>query len=110
MSAPSSGISGFDVARYTRQIERDFSGHVQVCLNLPVREVRGTAFTVRLSFVRRTGRATDSHYERGVTGVWPSHSARTFFGLLLRLHIELDKLLSEEKAVAERWVQDRFAD
>lgn len=108
MSAPQSSISAFDVARYAKQLERDFSGSTLVSLSLPVREVGGAAFNVRLSFVRLTGGSAGGHYERGVSGVWPSHTARTYFGLLFRLYVELDKLLSEELREAERRTQGRL--
>jgi len=92
-----SGVSWFDVGHYLRDIARTHHGFTGIVIDLPVRELNGTAICVRVRF-RRAGVGRDGwEHERGVSSGFPTREAATLSGLALRLCIELDKQLSEEE-------------
>lgn len=107
-SRANGGLSAFDVERYVRQLQREYSGICGFDIGVPVRQVNGRALTVRCWFRRGGGNSGGGPYERGVSSAWPTNECKTFTGLLFRLVIELDKKLSDEAEQLKRATKDRL--
>jgi hypothetical protein len=102
------GVSIFDVRAYFRDIGRNHFGRVSAHITLPVRDVPGVAVDVTVRFMGGVGALGGSTYERGVSGGFPCSQSRTLAGLLLRLALELDQKLTEERDTAKRTRQGRL--
>lgn len=102
------GLSAFDAGDYARRIEREFHCRVKFVWTLPMREGTRTAFDVRICATGAGASAAGHTWERGYSLPWPTGQCRTISGLLFRLCVELDKLLSEEKRAAERATNGRL--
>jgi hypothetical protein len=103
-----SGLSIYDVRAYFIDIGRNHFGRVSARITLPVRDVFGVAVDVTVSFLGGVGAVGGNAYERGVSGRFPCKESKTLAGLLIRLAIELDQKLTEERDTAKRTRQGRL--
>lgn len=105
----SQGITAFDVSAEMRAMQRQYNGVIRFHIDLPVREVRGVAFVMRVSITRRNQGRSDAVWERGESLNWPTGAARTLTGLQYNLLHLLARKLDEEENAARASAQSRLA-